>query len=101
MRLATLGYMTASTLFARADAVRELDVDGAVTLFHEPTQTALVLNETASDVWRLLDGRRTVAEIIEELARVYTADAAAIRSGVQAALRQLSEHHVIDGASHG
>lgn len=92
--------MTAVRPLSRAHAVRELDVDGAVTLFHEPTQTALVLNETASDVWRLLDGRRTVADIVEELAQVYAADAGTIRSGVQAALRQLADHHVIDGAPH-
>ncbi|RIQ13684.1 PqqD family protein [Jiangella rhizosphaerae] len=93
--------MTAATPFSRADGVRELHVDGAITLFHEPTQTALVLNETASDVWRLLDGRRTIADIVDELARRYAADAATIRSGVHAALRQLAEHHVIDGAPHG
>lgn len=93
--------MTAATPFSRADGVRELDVDGAITLFHEPSRTALVLNETASDVWRLLDGRRTVGDIVGELARRYAADTAAIRSGVNAAIRQLAEHHVIDGASHG
>ncbi|SEF17199.1 PqqD family protein [Jiangella alba] len=92
--------MTAPPPLSRAHAVRELDVDGAVTLFHEPTQTALVLNETASDVWRLLDGRRTVADIVDELAQVYAADAGTIRSGVHAALRQLADHHVLDGAPH-
>lgn len=92
--------MTASTPFSRADAVRELDVDGEITLFHEPTQTALVLNGTASDVWRLLDGRRTIADIVGELSRVYTADTDTIRSGVHVALRQLADHHVIDGAPH-
>lgn len=78
-----------------APAVRELDIDGEVTLFHEPTQTALVLNATASDVWRLLDGQRTVEQIVALLARSYATDAGTVRVDVQAALDQLAAHHVL------
>ncbi|WP_084469489.1 PqqD family protein [Jiangella gansuensis] len=89
--------MSPSSAFAPAAAVRELDVDGEVTLFHAPTHTALVLNDTASDVWRLLDGERTVAQIVELLARAYDADADTVRAGVHAALEQLAAHRVLDG----
>ncbi|TDD98949.1 PqqD family protein [Jiangella asiatica] len=89
--------MSSSPAFAPAAAIRELDVDGEVTLYHEPTRTALVLNQTASDVWRLLDGQRTVAEIVELLARAYDTDADTVRSGVHTALEQLAAHRVLDG----
>lgn len=76
--------------------VRELDIDGKVTLFHTKTQTALVLNETASDVWRLLDGERTTAEIVALLSEAYHTDQARVREGVEAALRQLLGHQLIN-----
>lgn len=75
--------------------VRELDVDGSVTLFHTGTQTALVLNATASDVWRLLDGKRQVDEIVSVLSDTYSADTDALRAGVEDALTQLREHDLL------
>ncbi|WP_158564246.1 PqqD family protein [Jiangella anatolica] len=81
---------------APAAAVREMDIDGEVTLFHEPTHTALVLNETAGDVWRLVDGERTVDEIVRLLASSYGASDDDVRAGVEAALDELVAHHVVD-----
>ncbi|WP_165367922.1 PqqD family protein [Phytoactinopolyspora endophytica] len=77
-------------------SVREMEIDGDITLFHTGTQTALVLNGTASDVWRLVDGERTVSEIAEMLDEVYDADAETVRAGVDTALAQLEEHGVLD-----
>nr|WP_246400617.1 PqqD family protein [Jiangella mangrovi] len=78
-----------------------MDIDGEVTLFHEPTQTALVLNETAGDVWRLVDGERTADDIVRLLASSYGAGPDDVRGGVEAALAQLAAHHVVDLPSPG
>jgi hypothetical protein len=78
-----------------------MDIDGEVTLFHEPTQTALVLNETAGDVWRLVDGERTVDHIVRLLASSYGTDADDVRADVEAALEQLVAHHVVDQSPPG
>ncbi|NED95107.1 PqqD family protein [Phytoactinopolyspora alkaliphila] len=82
----------------RAVSVREMEIDGDVTLFHAETQEALVLNATASDVWRLLDGERSVDEIVKALAPAYAADAVVVRAGVESALAQLEEHRALEWA---
>lgn len=76
-------------------AVREMEIDGEVTLYHGRTQTALVLNGTASDVWRLVDGTRTPERVAELLASVYNADLDTVRADVNSALRQLREHGLL------
>jgi hypothetical protein len=76
--------------------VRELDIDGTITLFHTETQTALVLNDTASDVWRLLDGSRDVDDIVTELIRQYDAEEERIRTGVADGLAQLKQHRLLE-----
>jgi hypothetical protein len=73
-----------------------MDIDGEVTLFHEPTQTALVLNETAGDVWRLVDGERTTDEIVRLIAGAYGIGADEVRADVESALDQLAAHHVVE-----
>lgn len=77
-------------------SVRELEVDGEITLYHEERRTALVLNGTASDVWRLIDGTRGPDEIAQLLARAYDADNETVQQGVRSALDQLRDHHVLD-----
>ncbi|PSL04745.1 coenzyme PQQ synthesis protein D (PqqD) [Haloactinopolyspora alba] len=78
-----------------ATSVRELEIDGEITLFHEPTQTALVLNTTASDVWRLIDGHRSAADIAALLASSYGADPEVVRTDVESALDTLSGHDLV------
>lgn len=79
-----------------AVGVRELEIDGEVTLYHEATATALVLNNTASDVWRLLDGHRSVDEIVALLAHSYSTDHETVRAGVDSALDQLTGHQLLE-----
>lgn len=78
--------------------VRELNIDGAVTLFNTQTQTALVLNDTASDVWRLLDGDHEVDDIVAELAEVYDADVGVVRAGVEDAIAQFHEYLLLESS---
>lgn len=78
-------------------SVREMEIDGEITLFDAATQTALVLNQTASDVWRLIDGERTPDAIAHVLGHAYDADPVTVRTGVDAALAELREHGLVDG----
>lgn len=82
--------------FAPRASVRELEIDGEITLFHTETNTALVLNETASDVWRLLDGERTSDEIVRLLRATYDVDERVLAGGVEDALHQFSRHNLIE-----
>lgn len=80
-------------------SVREMEIDGEITLFHSVTQTALVLNGTASDVWRLLDGERTAEDIAGLLDSAYDADPDTLRAGVESAVAQLREHGLLEQGS--
>jgi hypothetical protein len=69
--------------------VQALELDGDISLYDSATSQALVLNATASDVWRLLDGEHTVDEIVELLAAAYRVDYASIRPDVVRIIAEL------------
>ena len=76
--------------------VRELDIDGEITLYDGTTSTALVLNRTASDVWRLLDGQRSVADIVALLSTAYAVDETTLQAGVEDTLARLRSHGLLE-----
>lgn len=74
-----------------AEGVRALELDGDISLYDARTQFAAVLNGTASDVWRLLDGDHTLDEVVELLATAYKVQPAAIRPDVERTVAELTE----------
>ncbi len=48
------------------------------------------LNAVANDIWNLLDGRRTVAQIVAQLEQVYDVDSATLANDVTRTLDELS-----------
>lgn len=71
------------------DAVREVDVDGCLSLYRRDVDRVVVLNETASDVWRLADGTLHDDEIVVLLASAYGVAVEAIEDDVRATLLRL------------
>lgn len=65
------------------DGIRELELDGDISLYDPATRNAAVLNGTASDVWRLLDGEHSLDEVVGLLAAAYQVEGAAIRADVE------------------
>jgi len=57
-------------------------MDNEMLLFNSKTTHVLYLNESASVIWQLCDGKRSVDEIIDLLAGTYPEAAASIRSDV-------------------
>ncbi len=43
--------------------VAESDIEGRIAPFRPETGETLLLDATASDIWRLCDGERTVEEV--------------------------------------
>ena len=78
--------------------VRQLDIDGEITLYDGEHSTAVVLNATASDVWRLLDGRRSTDEIVRLLSGAYNTPPDTVRIDVERTLRELADRHLLDDA---
>jgi hypothetical protein len=67
-----------------------LELDGDISLYDSATSRALMLNGTASDVWRLLDGEHTLDEIVELLALAYQISSGSIRSDVVRTIDELA-----------
>jgi coenzyme PQQ synthesis protein D (PqqD) len=74
-----------------------MELDGDVSLYHPVSGRAVVLNATASDVWRLVDGELTLDEIVELLAKSYRAEPDSIRPDVERVVRELTEHGFLAG----
>jgi hypothetical protein len=73
----------------RYTAVEEMDQESLI--YRRPSRTAIYLNETATLVWKLCDGARSVEDIIALLSESYPEQAAEIRADVTETVRQLVE----------
>ncbi len=62
--------------------VVESEIEGCISLYHPESQEVSVLNQTASDVWRLSDGAYTLDQIVVLLARAYGVEPGSIREEV-------------------
>jgi hypothetical protein len=71
-------------------------IDDELLLYHPGRTKILYCNQTASLVWNLCDGQRTVEEIAALLAESYPEAAATIPADVEATLGQFLEHGAIE-----
>lgn len=71
--------------------VLETEVDGQVSLYNPHNESVTVLNQTASDIWRLSDGEHTLDEVVELLGKAYRMEPAEIVEEVRATVEQLIE----------
>lgn len=65
------------------------EIEGRISILNPLTDRVLMLNETASDIWRLADGEHSLEELIGLLAHAYGVDRAAIRPEVEEAVATL------------
>lgn len=65
------------------------EIDGCINIYNPWTRRAVLLNETATSVWRMIDGDRDVDAIVTSLAHLYDAAADDIRSDVITTIGQL------------
>lgn len=77
--------------------VIETEVNEEISLYDPETDAVMVLNATASDIWRLSDGEHTFPQIAELLANVYQLDATEIEKDVEATVDQFVENGFLDG----
>ena len=64
--------------------VVESEVDGNINLYDPQTEEVAILNETASDVWRLADGTQTLDQVVALIARAYGVEPQQIEEEVKA-----------------
>jgi hypothetical protein len=66
--------------------IEQQAIGDEITLYNPVTHQALVLNATASDVWRLSDGEHDIEEIVRLLASSYGTEPGEIRADVLSAI---------------
>ena len=79
-----------------AAEVRFRQFDNEILLLRPESGTGIWLNETASLVWLLCNGERTIAEIIELLREAFPVAAENLPAEVEDTLRVLSGHGAIE-----
>lgn len=70
-------------------------LDNELLLYHPSKTLTVYMNETATLVWQLCDGKRTVGEIVQQLQEAYPEAAGGMESDVEHALAVFSEHGAI------
>jgi Coenzyme PQQ synthesis protein D (PqqD). len=75
--------VTAKRIGPPQPGIRAIELGEDISLYNPHTQGAALLNSTASDVWRLVDGEHTFEEIVDLLGAAYGADPEAIRGDVR------------------
>lgn len=74
----------------RADRLTELVLDGRACVYSEATQGIVFLNDTATLIWTLLDGRRSVEEVVSAV-RVHFGPVDDLEDAVAATLATFRE----------
>jgi hypothetical protein len=64
-------------------------MDNESLIYRAPSKTAIYLNETATVIWKLCDGTRTIVEIIDLLVGAFPDSASDVRADVQATIEEL------------
>lgn len=80
----------------RRPVAEELADDGKIALYDTAGATLIVLNPSAAAIWRLLDGSRSVAEVIAVLVEQFDEDVAVIQSDVAETCTKLEELGLVE-----
>jgi hypothetical protein len=88
--------LAASAAFKRREDLVFRDVTGELLIVPVrhgvgELQSVYVLNGLGSDIWKLLDGKRSAREIAEELSRQYEVGNAEVQRDVEEFLAALNE----------
>lgn len=76
---------------ARRANLQVVELDGEVSLYDPTGNNAVTLNGTASAIWRRLDGRTTVSDLVGALAEEFGTTSDRIAPDVEATLTRLGD----------
>ena len=71
--------------------ILETEIGDEISLYDPATENVVVLNQTASDIWRLSDGESDLDGIVKLLAAAYGVDADQIRPEVEETIARFRE----------
>ena len=91
------GDIQASSALVGRLSVRLIELDGRALLYDDELRHWVVLNGTASALWRCLDGSGTVSEIADDLGAVFSAEPAKVQEQVLFMVRLLGQQGLLEG----
>ncbi len=71
------------------------EFDGELLLYHPATTRTLHMNDSASLIWNLCDGKRTIQDIVTTLAEAYPESAESIENDVTQTIKNLFDNGVL------
>jgi hypothetical protein len=83
----------------QAEHVLTQEAGGTLVLFHLEAGHHFSLDEVAKRIWELCDGTRSVAQIVEVMAREYDAPTDVLRADTLELLVQLGENDLLADSS--
>ena len=85
-----------SNVFKQAEDCLLEDMDGEVLVYNTVTAETLHLNAPSAIVWRMCDGERSTAEIIELVEQAFPDQVEQIAQDVENVVRDLQERKVLE-----
>ncbi|MEW6333588.1 MAG: PqqD family protein [Thermodesulfobacteriota bacterium] len=88
-------------VFSHSDDVVSREIDGALIIVPltagvgDMEDDLFSMNETGTEIWNLLDGKKTIREIVDALAGQYRADAGEIEADVSGIVKELLKRRMI------
>ena len=76
----------------------ETEIDEDLSLYDARAERVVVLNTTASDIWRLADGEHTLDEIVDLLAGAYSAAPETVRPDVEQVVASFLDDGLLQSA---
>lgn len=83
---------------ARSEAVAWVELEGEVVVYHEGSNSTMVLNHTASTLWQVLDGTTSLATLAADFADVYDEPVATVEADVLALAHRMGEYGLFEGS---
>ena len=78
-----------------APQILETELGEEISLYDPTTENVVVLNTTASDIWRLSDGESSLDEMVRLLAAAYGVNAEQIRPEVERVIGEFQEQGLL------
>lgn len=72
------------------------EIDGELLLYHPTSTTIMYCNPSASVIWQLCDGERTIEEIAMLLAAAFAQNLETITADVESTLDSFCKHKAIE-----
>lgn len=89
---------TLSETFARNATAATAEIDGQLVALDVQAGVCFGLNAVATDIWKLLDGHRSVTAICDALIDVYEIDRETCEDQTRALLRELVDAGLVSRA---